>query len=82
MFAHFSWPPSTNGARAGVGGASLRVGGRVELTGLKSAVQLNGARGVLVEYKEGEGRWLVKLDPPHDAEHERMTVKPANMTSL
>ena len=27
-FAHFSWPPSTNGARAGGGGASLRVGGR------------------------------------------------------
>ena len=61
--------------------SSLKMGGRVELMGLKSAVHLNGTRGVLVEFKEDEGRWIVKLDGDNN-EHERMTVKPANLVGL
>ena len=35
----------------------LRVGDQVTVSSLQSAVDLNGARGKLIEFKEQAGRW-------------------------
>lgn len=39
----------------------LRVGDQVTVSSLQSAVDLNGARGKLIEFKEQAGRWAVQL---------------------
>ena len=41
--------------------AELRVGDQVTVSGLQGAVELNGACGTLVDFKEETGRWAVQL---------------------
>lgn len=55
---------------------NLAVGNTVTLNGLKARPQLNGKRGLVVEYIEARGRWKVEMDD----NAEIVAVKRENLT--
>ena len=66
-------------ARAKEAGRSpLRVGASVLITGLARMEAFNGKQGILKEWNEGKGRWLV-LVAGADGAIEEFLLRPENL---